>query len=225
MPARLVPLITDQIYHVVNRGHASSPIFRTPKEYKKFIQIFSYYQNASPPLRFSKFIELDVLERNKLLENLKKAKDFLVDMITFCLMPNHFHMILRQLQDKGILNFMRLSTNSYSRYFGIKYQRKGSLFEGRFKAIRIETDGQLLHVNRYIHLNPYSSYVVKNFEKLLEYPFSSLPEYLSGVSENICQKEIVLDHFRNLACYKDFILDQADYQRTLDEIRHQTLEE
>lgn len=225
MPARSTPLVTNQIYHVLNRGNAATSIFRTAREHQKFIEIFKYYQNTSPPLRFSKFNELNIQERNQILKSLKKAENFLVEIIAFCLMPNHFHLLLKQIQDNGILNFIRLVTNSYSRYFGIKYQRKGSLFEGRFKATRIETDEQLLHVSRYIHLNPYSSYLVKDFEELLKYPFSSLPEYLGNVSEDICHKEIVLGHFRDLASYKDFIWDQADYQRTLEEIKHQILED
>lgn len=224
MPARTVPLVTNEIYHILNRGNASTPIFRTRYDYQKFIQTFLYYRNNNTPVRFSKLTGIPRVERDKLLERLKKKKDFLVEITAYCLMPNHYHFILKQAKDKGILNFIRLSTNSYSRYFNAKNKRKGGLFEGRFKAVRVETDDQLLHLSRYVHLNPYSSFLVKDFEGLLKYPFSSLLEYVGSSKTNICKKENVLCQFPNPKGYKKFVFDQADYQRTLEEIKHQLLE-
>lgn len=121
-------------------------------------------------------------------------------------------------------SFLRLFTDSYSRYFNTKYKRRGSLCAGRFKAIRVESDSQLLHLSRYIHLNPYSSFLIKDFGGLLAYPFSSLTEYLGFSENNICYKEIVLNQFSSHKEYKDFIFDRADYQRALEEIKHQILE-
>lgn len=224
MPARTTPLVTNEIYHILNRGNASVPIFKTKYDYQKFTQTFLYYQNDNPPMRFSKINELPSLERSRLLEKLKGQKNFLVEIIAYCLMPNHYHFILKQTKDGGILNFIRLSTNSYSRYFNTKYKRKGGLFEGRFKAVRIETESQLFHLSRYVHLNPYSSFLVKDFESLLKYPFSSLQEYAGSSEINACNKEIVLGQFLSPNDYKKFVLDQANYQRTLEEIKHQILE-
>lgn len=224
MPARTIPLITDEIYHVLNRGHNSVPIFNNKYNFQKFVQTFLYYQNTNPPLRFSQFNNLPNSERSQLTGETKNKQDFLVEIIAYCLMPNHYHFILKQRKEKGIVNFIRRFTNSYSRYFNTKYKRKGALFGGRFQAIRIETEEQLLHLSRYIHLNPYSSYLVKNFQALLEYPFSSLPEYIGSLKENPCQKQIILDHFGNSGSYKNFVINQADYQKTLEHIKHQTLE-
>ena len=139
-------------------------------------------------------------------------------------MINHYHLLLKQIKNNGIFNFIRLLNNSYSHYFNTKYKRKGSLFEGRFKAARIENDAQLLHLSRYIHLNPYSSFLVKNSEELISYPFSSLSEYLRQNKDNICHKEIVLGQFSDFKDYKKFVLNQADYQRSLQGIKHQLLE-
>lgn len=224
MPARRIPLITDEIYHIVNRGNASAPIFKTKHDYQKFIQTFLFYQNENPPIRFSKLNNIPQPERDELLEKLKKEKQLLVEIIAYCLMPNHYHFILKQTQDRGILNFIRLSTNSYARYFNTKYKRKGSLFESRFKAVRVETDSQLIHLSRYVHLNPYSSFLVKDPEGLLRYPFSSLSEYIGASTTNICSKEIVLGQFSGLKGYQRFVIDRADYQRSLSEIKHQILE-
>lgn len=225
MPTRIIPLVTNEIYHVFNRGNASTPIFRTKYDYQKFIQTFLFYQNNNPPIRFSKLTELSRQEREKLLKKLESKKDSLVTIIGYCLMPNHYHFILRQIKEGGILNFIRLFTNSYSRYFNIKCKRRGGLFEGRFKAIRVETDSQLFHLSRYVHLNPYSSFLVKDFSSLLRYPYSSLPEYIGTSKTNLCNKEIILDQFLSPEAYKEFVFDQADYQRTLEEIKHQLLEE
>ena len=224
MPARTLPLVNNEVYHVINRGNASIPIFKNKYDYRKFIQTFCYYQNADCPIRFSKINNFSILERNKLLKKLKEKKKFLVEIFTYCLMPNHYHFILKQVKDKGIFNFIRLFANSYSWYFNTKYKRKGGLFEGRFKAVRVETNSQLLHLSRYIHLNPYSSFLVKDFKNLLNYHFSSFPEYIGLSKNNICNKDIILNQFSNPKEYKKFIFNHADYQRTLEEIKHQILE-
>ena len=224
MPLRTVPLVTEEIYHVLNRGNASIPIFKNKYDFQKFVQTFAYYQHANPLLRYSKFADLSVSERDRSLKEIKSKKDLLVEIIAYCLMPNHFHFMLKQKKNDGILNFIRLSTNSHSHYFNIKHKRKGVLFEGRFKAVRIESDSQLTHLSRYIHLNPYSSFIVKDFENLIKYPFSSFAEYIGFSKESICHKQIVLNQFGSPNKYKNFVLDQADYQKKLELIKEQALE-
>lgn len=225
MPVRTTPLVTGEVYHIVNRGVASTHIFRRRYDHQKFTQIFLYYQNAGPPVRFSKLRELPGTEKERILKELKRKKNFLVEIIAYCLMPNHFHFILKQIKDNGIADFIRLSTNSYSHYFNIVCKRKGPLFEGRFKAVRVETNSQLLHLSRYVHLNPYSSFLVKTINELIEYPYSSLPEYLGLLETNIYQGEIILSFFSGSEDYKRFVFDRADYQRSLEEIKHQLLED
>jgi putative transposase len=224
MPARIYPLVTNEIYHVVNRGNGSIPIFKTSKDYFKFIEIISYYRNAIVTTRLSKFNLLPLEERQHLIREITKNQDYLIEIIAYCLMPNHIHLLIKQTKDKGILKFIMQSFNSYSKYFNIDNKRKGSLFEGRFRAVRIETNEQLLHVSRYIHLNPYSSFLTKDIQALAKYPYSSLPEYLGTAGANICSKNIVLDQFKNPNEYWKFLLDQADYQRNLDLIKHELLE-
>lgn len=200
------------------------PIFNTKHDYNKFIKIFLYYRNATTSLKFSKFNTLPIEERNQLIKEINTKKDYFVEIVAYCLMPNHFHFLLKQVKDHGIANFTRYISSSYSHYFNIKYERKGGLFEDRFKAKRIDNDNQLLHLSRYIHLNPYSSYLIKDFKSLKEYPFSSFPEYLDHSKNSICKKNIVLDQFKDINEYEKFVLDQADYQRRLETIKHQLLE-
>jgi len=213
MPARNIPLVTNKIYHILNRGTGAIPIFKKKFDYLKFLKSLFYYQNTNPPN-----------QRQKIIQEMQQKQDFLVKIIAFCLMPNHFHLLLKQQKNNGIVRFISLIQNSYSRYFNLKYQRKGGVFEGRFKAIRIETEAQLLHLSRYIHLNPHSSYLTKTLDQLFLYPYSSLPEYLGKSDKSLSQKEIILAHFPSKISYRKFIEDQADYQRSLEEIKHQLLE-
>ena len=110
--------------------------------------------------------------------------------------------------------------NSYTRYFNTKHERVGQIFLRPFKAIRIHTEEQLLHVSRYIHLNPYSSSIVESIQELKDYPWSSLNEYLDPTKDGICEKEITLSYFKDSQSYAAFVLDQADYQKELEEIKH-----
>ncbi|PIY90038.1 MAG: hypothetical protein COY74_03610, partial [Nitrosopumilales archaeon CG_4_10_14_0_8_um_filter_34_8] len=97
--------------------------------------------------------------------------------------------------------------------------RVGPLFQGRFKAVRIENDEQLIHVSRYIHLNPYSSGFVKNIKKVGNYPYSSLGEYVHGQKPGCCCKKVILDYFRDSELYRKFVNDHADYQKNLQMVK------
>ena len=114
--------------------------------------------------------------------------------------------------------------NSYARYFNIKYDRVGPLFQPMFKAVRIETEEQFLHVSRYIHLNPTSSYLIK-IKDLKNYPWSSFAGFLDAKFLQFVNPKLVLSHFKSKEAYRKFVLDQADYQRKLELIKHLTLEE
>lgn len=224
MPGRKVVLANNETYHIVNRGIASQPVFLQKRDYQRGLDTFYYYQNRNLPLKYSRFLDQSKDRRLDILKSLKSEKNFLAEIIAFCFMPNHFHFLLKQKTDNGISKFLSNFTNSYTRYFNTKAERQGPLFQGKFKAVRIETDEQLLHVSRYIHLNPYTSYMVKTIKDLENYPHSSFPEYLGKMKTSFCNKELVLDHFKDTQTYKNFVFDQADYQRRLEEIKHLTLE-
>lgn len=223
MPARFTPLVTDQYYHIFNRGVNKQPIFEAIRDYKRALDILNFY-SFNPKLRFSKFLLLSKEEKSNFMDNLHKVNDKLVDIICFCLMPNHFHLLLNQMKDNGISKFMANLQNSFTRYFNTKHERIGPLLQGQFKAVLIEDDNQLLHLSRYIHLNPYSSYIVKNLGILEEYPWSSFPEYLGRTAIEICNKNVILSQFKDRIAYKKFVFDQADYQRKLEAIKHLVLE-
>ena len=219
-----MPIVTNEIYHVFNRGVASQPTFFNKRDYDRALESFFYYQNSKPPIKYSRFLSLPVKQRTEILQDLSKKKNYLVEIISYCLMPNHFHFLLRQIQEECIAKFMSNFTNIYTRYINTKLERAGPLFTGKFKSVRIETQKQLLHVSRYIHLNPYTSFVVKSFEGLQKYHYSSFPEFIGRTSLALCSKEDVLVDFKTIKQYKQFVYDEADYQRALYRIHHLLLE-
>lgn len=222
MPIRKIPLVADQFYHVYNRGVARQPVFLNKREYERFLLSLRYYRYNKPPLKLSRFLSLPEKDRNNLLEELNNKKGWSVEIISFVLMPNHFHLLLKQKEGNGISTFMRRAINSYTRYFNTKHARVGSLFQGVFKAIRVETDEQLIHLSRYIDLNPLVSYVVKD-KDFMDYPWSSLSEYLKGET-GLIESKYVLSHFRSVNEYKKFVLDQKDYAKELEKIKHLVIE-
>lgn len=225
MPRRIYILATGEYYHVFNRSVDKRPIFASSRECKRAIDVMYYYSFDRPPIRFSKFLMLSDEQRNLMLDFLNK-KGSIVNFIAYCIMPNHFHFLLKQKVDYGISKFLANFQNSYAHYFNTKSERKGPIWQGQFKAVRIEDDLQLLHVSRYIHLNPYTSFVVPSVQALQGYTWSSLPEYIDlGTRDiEICEKSAVLAHFNDREKYKQFVFDQADYQRKLEEIKHLVLE-
>lgn len=218
MPGRKLPLVTDEIYHVFNRGINRQPTFISKREFQRATATIKFYRFSKPPLRLSKFLRLENERRDEILKSLTTAK-LLIEILAFCIMPNHFHFLLKQKEEGGIAKFLSNFQNSYTRYFNTRNQRDGSLFLDQFKAVRIESDEQLMHVSRYIHLNPHTGYVVKSLSKLPDYQWSSLPEYLRNSSQ-LVEINFILSFFSNPDKYKEFVFDQADYQRRLKEIEH-----
>lgn len=224
MPGRLEPLVTGQVYHIFNQGINGQAVFTCLKEYKRAILALNYYRFLNPDLKLSLFLQKSVSERKDILKEKNVNTKKIIDILAYCLMPNHFHLLLRQNKDGGISKYLSQVQNSYTRYFNSKNKRKGPIFYDQFKAVRIEDDNQLLHVNRYIHLNPYSGFVVKNFKEIESYPWSSFREYL-GLEKGICEKKLVLGFFKDVKDYWQFVIDRADYQRKISIIKHLLLED
>lgn len=215
MPGRSTPLVNDYFYHIFNRGSEKRNIFMQPRDYKRFLQTVRYYQFSGPKPKFSQFTKTKLNS----LKTLVEAK--LIDIFCYCLMPNHFHFLLRQRQENGIAIFMSQISNSYTKYFNTKYERIGALLQGVFKSVPIETDEQLIHVSRYIHLNPVVSGLVK---KLEHYLWSSYGEYITG-REGLCSTKEILNLFSSREQYRQFVEDQIDYATSLEIIKHQLIDE
>ena len=204
MPYRITPLVNDQVYHVFNRGVEKRNVFTDNREYARFLEAVQYYQQISPQVKFSK-ADKDIKE--------KLSDKKLVEIIAYCLMPNHFHFLFKQISDNGISTFIRRLINSYTRYFNTKNERVGSLFQGPFKAIRIESDEQLLHTTRYIHLNPLVGYLVKD---LRNFKWSSYLGYIGLEDNKLCKRKEI----EQLISLKDY----EDYAKQLANIKHLTFD-
>ena len=222
MPDIRTPLVNNEFYHLFNRGISRQPTFLSKWDFEQALLTLSYYRFQNIPVKLSRFKELAKNKKEEIFSNLNFRKKQLVDIVCFVLMPNHFHFILKQNIDNGISKFISQVTNSYTRYFNTKHQRAGPLFQGIFKSVHIESNEQLIHLSRYIHLNPLVSYVVKE-KDFLPYPWSSLPDYLIGQS-SLVDIVSVLSHFLTPQKYLKFVLDQADYAKKLEKIKHLILE-
>lgn len=222
MPYRKIVFANNEIYHVLNRGVAQAPIFLSTKTYLRFLGLLDFYRFANPTISYSHFTRLSTNDKEKFMGRLRKQEK-LVEIFAYCLIPNHFHLLIKQLLDGGVPKMISNLQNGYARYFNLKYKRPGPLFQSIFKAIRIETDEQFLHVSRYIHLNPNSSLIIKT-EKLVTYPWSSLPEYLRDKPAKFVNPKPLLTLVGGRKKYRKFVFDQAEYQKELDKIKHLTLE-
>ena len=175
------------------------------------LETFRFYQCPRPGVRFSRRENTNV----RASANVGQASGY-VRIIAYCIMPTHVHFMLEQLLDDGISEFMRLTLNSYARFFNVKTSRKGPLLESRFENRLIETDSHALHMTRYIHLNPTSAGLV---EKPEDWEFSSYREYLGLVSgEPVCEFQKV-NQLSPIA-YRKFAEDRMDYQRSLQVLKN-----
>ena len=223
MPRRKTVFAVNETYHIFNRSVARSPIFINQRDYKRAISLINFYSFPNPPLRFSHFNRLTPENKLSFFSSLSKNQERQVSVLSFCLMPNHFHFLLTEKIADGITNFLRNLQNSYAKYFNTKYDRSGAVFQEQFKAKRIETDQQLLHISRYIHLNPTTSYLIEKPEDLAKYEWSSYPDFL-GITARAFVNKTFLKNFGSPEAFKKFTLDQIDYQKQIKHLEHLVLE-
>jgi len=219
MPRRKTPLVNGEIYHTFNASVAGQPIFKDSVPKERFLELIDFYRFESNPLRYSHFINLSKKFQKKYLSSLYDSKRQ-VEVLGFALMPNHYHLLLRQKTENGISNFIRYIQDGFAKYLNLKSDRKGALFRSPFKAKRIESEDQLLHILRYIHLNPLTSYILKDINQLKTYGWNSYADYVNGQPRQFVDTETVLNMFNSKEDFARFVEDQVDYQRGLAKIRH-----
>lgn len=224
MPRRQFPLANGEVYHLFNRSVGAIPIFKNSFCNTRMINLIDFYRFEKPSLRFSHYNRLEKEAKKKFIENLYDQGEKMVEIYAFCLMPNHLHFLLKQVLDGGIRRFMRNIQDAYAKYFNTKYKRSGSLFQLMFRAVRIETNEQLTHVCRYIHLNPLTSYILRETEELRNYEWSSFGSYTEELPYHFIDTEFILNILDNRDRLIKFTFDQLDYQRELDNVKHLILE-
>lgn len=200
MPSRniLKTDLAESYYHVYARGTNRQKIFREPDDFVKFLHLFERYLS---------------LREAKSLAGVSFPNYYnKLELLGFCLMPNHFHLLIYQRQQGAMSAFMHSLLISYSMYFNKKYKRTGPLFESRYKASLISDDTYLEHVTRYIHLNP---------RDWRGYEYSSLPYYLQQISDEWIRPERVLSRFSTPTEYQQFVEDYQQNKEVMDILKHE----
>lgn len=222
MPKRNTVIATNEIYHVYNRSIAREQIFRDRICLRRSLEILEYYR-LPQRLSLSKYKQLSKELREQFFID-SERKSPLVEIYAFVLMPNHFHLLIKQLEENGINKFVSNFQNSYAKYYNLKNNRDGSLFKNQFKAKWIESDEQFLYTSRYIHLNPVKAFLIP-FEQLGLYPWTSYPVYATENFQIFIKTDYILNMFSSRDKYIEFVSDQADYQEKMSLIEHIMIKE
>ena len=203
----------DYYYYIYNRGVDKRDVFMDEKDYLRFLVSMREFNQTKPidslyrlnqtrkqtrqeaePLRFA-------------LAN-RRGSASLVEIVCYCLNPNHYHFLLKQKKEKGIEKFMQKLGTGYTMYFNEKYKRSGSLFQGKFKSIQVKTDGYLWKLSCYINGNS----EIHKIAKAEKYQWSSYQDYLGLRNGSLCNKDTILRDFKNIKEYKkltDFIIKES----------------
>lgn len=200
MPSRNIEKIYvhDTFYHIYNRGVNKRRIFIDDQDYAVFLNLLKRYLSETA-IKDSK---------GRTYESLHGK----VELVSFCLMPNHFHMLLYLHEPAAITRLLRSVVGSYTVYFNKRHGRVGHLFQDRFKAVEIDNDSYLSHISRYIHLNPVS---YKTWD------YTSLPYYLGEKYATWVQPDRILELFDNVEQYAEFVDDYVANKEMLDEIKRE----
>lgn len=222
MPSKYIikAFVAGGVYHVYNRGVDKRDIFIDEEDYNFFKFLIKSY-----------ILPLDEQKINTETRMQKAAFHGRIEILAYALMPNHYHLLIKQTNDRDITDFMTALMTSYVSYFNKKFERTGPLFQGRYKAILVENDDYLLHLSRYIHLNPVSTRpdLVEQgpaLSAVLRQGQTSYADYLnygSGSIQKWVNPKVVLDYFddssrsglSNASSYKSFVeemvMDETNY--------------
>lgn len=210
MPFRKIFFASNNFYHIFTKSIAGYKVFYSDEDYRRMIQTLDFYTFEKPICKLSDYLENK--EKNKIIE--EKIQNKIIKIIAYVLMPTHFHLILMPLRDNIVSQYMNTTLKSYSKYFNFKYKRKGPLWESRFKAVLVTANEQLIHLTRYIHLNPVTAYLVNKPE---EWQYSSYHEYIKVCNDGICDFSEYIDITPSY--YKQFVNERIEYQRELAKIK------
>lgn len=187
MARRTVKFIQGGYYHIYNRGVNREPIFRTGENYRFLLE--------------------------RLAESATRLQ---MAVVAYCLMPNHYHFVLRQDGDDPIDACIQAVFNSYSKAFNQVYRRSGTLFEGPFKAIAVTRDDYLTHLCRYVHRNPLDARLVGQLE---EWPYSNYLEWIEKRDEKLIDRAFARALFPSPGAYQDFVLNYTPQEHTERAVR------
>ncbi len=189
--------MTGQFYHVYNRGVDKRSIFSSKEDLDRFFESINEFNVIEP---IGSIFQKKSADKNFRCPTPQSEK--LVNIVCYCVNPNHFHFILEEITEGGISEFMKRLGGGYTNYFNDKYDRSGSLFQGRFKSAHINNDAYLLHLSVYVNLNDkvHRLFETSDISKVLVK--SSWDEYIGKNNDNLCSKDMILERFNNIDEYK-----------------------
>jgi len=233
MPIKRPPLVNGEIYHIVLRAIEGFKLFRDERDSLRMIHdLFEFNddENVSSNYRVCK-IRNNNVTRTLLVTLPGEKRKKLVDILVFCLMPNHIHLLVRQLQEGGISKLMRKIGAGYGGYYNKKHQRSGRLFDGRYRVVHVGNDNQLKVAFVYIHTNPVAILVPnwkedgisgKELQKATEflesYRWSSYADYLEKKNfPSITSRDFLLNELGGIGEAKRFVNDWLQTKKELKE--------
>lgn len=184
-------------YHAYNRGFNQQTIFHDDQDYRTFLYLFKrYLELGFKEKRFTPKGEEYFVEPNHVYNE--------VDLLAYCLMPNHFHLLLYQKSLKGMPKLLVRLCANYAVYYNRKYNRQGSPFQGTYRAVIVRTEEQFFHLSRYIHINPVEITKTKSLDS---YPYSSYRYYAGEKAPPWLKTETILGKPSQPTKYKNFVED------------------
>jgi putative transposase len=187
MARRKVSFLPGHYYHIYNRGANREQIFRNEENYVFLLRKIKSY-----------------------------ASELSITIIAYCMMPNHYHFLVRQEAETPLCQFIQAVFNSYTKAFNKAFGRSGTLFEGPFQAIHIEQESHLLHLCRYIHRNPLDAGLVTDPG---EWPFSNYLEWIGRRTGSLVDRNFVQEHFPSSERYGNFVNDHCQSTKITEIIR------
>lgn len=194
MPIKRPPLVNGEIYHIVMRAIDGSELFRDERDYFRMISNLFAFNNIYPISSTHRWrCQTAKSPSRTVLANLADTEErkLIVEILSFCLMPNHIHLLVKQLQEGGISKIMRKIGAGYGLYYNQRHKRMGHIFQGKYRAVHIKDDRQLMTAFVYIHTNPVAiifpkwkergiSNAAKAINFIENYKWSSYPDYLGN---------------------------------------------
>lgn len=213
------PIIQGEYYHILGRGNNKENIFINDRDYIRFLFLILYFQSPTSFENISRIVDA-YIKQGRFAINPDTVNEILrkrfVNLIGFALMPNHYHLIVYERKAGGISRYMQRILNSSTKYFNLKYERVGHLFQGPYKSVHVEDNDQLLHLSSYLHLNPKD--LNKWRSKEIEYPWSSFQDYAhKNRWGRLLATDIIMNQFDDGKEYEEFTLTSGA-KNLLDEI-------
>lgn len=188
--------VEESYYHIFNRGVNKTEIFRDALDYRYFIRLLNFY--LSPYTR-----EAQGIFRNRLWRSPEHDLSEAVQLVVYCLMPNHYHLIIKQIPANGLTKLMKCVIASYARYFNNRYGRTGHLFEGPCQARNIADDSDLISTSAYVHRNPKD--VTRD---IINYPYSNLKDIYHQLANSWTNPQLLLHYFDyDEQAYVDYVCE------------------